>query len=81
MPTFTLSSDDFSDGSIGLLNMMVKGGLASSNGEARRLVIQGGVSVNDQKITDASYSVKKADFANGIIVKKGKKAILRFITE
>ena len=61
--------------------MMVKGELAASNGEARRLVQQGGVSVNDEKITDASFGVERSSFNEGVIVKKGKKVIVKFIVE
>ena len=78
MPTTELSKDDFTDGKIGVLSMMVKAGLASSNGEARRLVQQGGVSINDQKITDPSYSLTTDDFAGEIILKKGKKNFVKF---
>ena len=78
MPTTVLKSDDFTDGTIGLLAMMVKAGLASSNGEARRLVQQGGVSINDQKITDPSYTLTADDFAGEIIIKKGKKNFVKF---
>ncbi len=81
MPTIALGEDDFVGGKIGLLSMMVKGELSSSNGEARRLVQQGGVSVNDEKITDASYSVERAAFNDGVIVKKGKKVIVKFVVE
>ena len=81
MPTINLSEDDFTDGKIGLLSMMVKGELSTSNGEARRLVQQGGVSVNDKKITDASFSVDRTSFNDGIIVKKGKKVIVKFVVE
>ena len=81
MPTVTLSADDFVDGKIGLLSVMVKGEMASSNGEARRLVQQGGVSVNDEKITNPSHAIELADFSDGIIVKKGKKSILKFVVE
>jgi len=79
MPSTTLTDDDFTDGRIGLLGLMVKGGLAASNGEARRLVQQGGVSVNDEKITDASFSVSKDDVASEVIVKKGKKVFHKFV--
>jgi len=79
MPSTTLSDEDFQDGKIGLLGLMVKGGLAASNGEARRLVQQGGVSVNDQKVTDAAFSVTKDDVAAEVIVKKGKKVFHKFI--
>ncbi|MBQ3547820.1 MAG: tyrosine--tRNA ligase [Clostridia bacterium] len=81
MPTTELSNDDFIDGKIGVLSMMVKAGLAASNGEARRLVQQGGVSINDEKITDASYSLSVADFDNEIILKKGKKIFNKYIVK
>ena len=78
MPTVTLTADDFAADTIGLLSLMVKGELAASNGEARRLVQQGGVTVNDEKITNPSHTINIADFAEGVIVKKGKKAIIKF---
>jgi len=81
MPTVTLTADDFTDGKIGLLSVMVKGGMAASNGEARRLVVQGGVAVNDEKATNPSQSFTPDDFADGIIVKKGKKVIIKFVVE
>jgi tyrosyl-tRNA synthetase len=81
MPTTILSNDDFTDGKIGVLAMMVKASLAASNGEARRLVQQGGVSINDQKITDPSYSLSTSDFINEIILKKGKKNFVKFEVE
>ena len=81
MPTVTLTTDDFTDGKIGLLSVMVKGGMAASNGEARRLVTQGGVAVNDEKATNPSQSFTSDDFADGIIVKKGKKVIIKFVVE
>ena len=74
MPSTTLNADDLTDGAIGILSLMVKAGLAASNGEARRLVQQGGVSVNDAKVTDAAMAIAAADFGDeGIIIKKGKK--------
>jgi tyrosyl-tRNA synthetase len=74
MPTTTLTDADLTDGVIGILTLMVKAGLAASNGEARRLVQQGGVSVNDAKVTDPAATVSAADFGtDGLIVKKGKK--------
>lgn len=79
MPTVTLDTADFTDGKIGILTLMVKGGLASSNGEARRLVQQGGVSVDDEKITNATHTISLDSFNDGIIVKKGKKVIIKFV--
>ena len=81
MPTVTLTGSDFCDGKIGLLSVMVKGGMAASNGEARRLVMQGGVSVNDEKATDPSLTYTSGDFEGGMIVKKGKKTVIKFIAE
>jgi len=73
MPTTTLTDDDFTDGKIGLLDLLVKAGLAPSKGEGRRLVQQGGVSVDDEKISDVALQIEKEKIANGIIIKKGKK--------
>ena len=59
---------------MGILDVMVTAGLAASKGEARRLVQQGGVSVNDQKVTDPTSTLSDADFMDGVdIIKKGKK--------
>ena len=59
---------------MGILDVMVSAGLAASKGEARRLVQQGGVSVNDAKVTDPAATLSDADFADGAaIIKKGKK--------
>ena len=73
MPTTTLTDDDFADDKIGLLDLLVKAGLAPSKGEGRRLVQQGGVSVDDEKVSDVSLQIEKEKIANGIIIKKGKK--------
>ncbi|MBR6479271.1 MAG: tyrosine--tRNA ligase [Clostridia bacterium] len=73
MPSTTLDAADLQDGSIGLLTILVKAGLAPSNGEARRLVQQGGVSVDDVKVTDPQTRYDEAALKNGIVVKKGKK--------
>ena len=70
MPETVLTDDDFTDGSIMLLDMMVKAGIIKSKGEGRRLITQGGVSVNDEKATDPNMSFTTDDFANEIIVKK-----------
>ncbi len=73
MPTTVLSAADFGDG-MGLLDLMVATGLAASKGEARRLVQQGGVSVNDTKVTEPAAVIAAADFGDdGLIIKKGKK--------
>ena len=74
MPTTELTEADFSGGTIGALSLLVKCGLAASNGEARRLIQQGGVAVDEGKLTDANAIFSKKTFAgDGIIIKKGKK--------
>jgi len=78
MPTTQLAETDFTEGKIGVLDLMVKCGLAASKGEARRLVQQGGVSVADQKVTDVEARYDQDGFAGeGIIIKKGKKVFHR----
>ena len=73
MPTTTLTEADLTDGGIGILTLMVKAGLAASNGEARRLVTQGGVLVNGEKVAAPTASFTKDQLAEGIVIKKGKK--------
>ena len=73
MPTTTLTEADLTDGSIGILTLMVKAGLAVSNGEARRLVTQGGVLVNGEKVAAPTASFTAGQLADGIVIKKGKK--------
>jgi tyrosyl-tRNA synthetase len=78
MPSTKLVQDDFCEGQIGVLDLLVKCGLASSKGEARRLVQQGGVSVNDQKVTDIEAKFCCQDCCgDGVIIKKGKKVYHR----
>lgn len=78
MPTTELCSDDFTDGEIAVLDMMLKAGMIKSKGEGRRLIDQGGVSVNDEKVSGALVSLKESDFDNEIIIKKGKKVFHKF---
>ena len=78
MPETVLTDDDFTDGSIMLLDMMVKAVIIKSKGEGRRLITQGGVSVNDEKATDPNMTFTVDDFSNEIIVKKGKKVFHKF---
>ena len=72
-PTTTLTDDDFVDGKIYLSDLLVKCKLATSKGEAKRLISQGGVSFNDDKITDFMFAIKKEDLKESAMVKKGKK--------
>ena len=82
MPTATLTDDQFVNGSIDILGVMVAAGMASSRSEARRAVEQGGVSVKGEKVTDikASYT-KDIIGAEEFIVKKGKKSFKKIVVE
>ena len=74
MPSTTLSAEDFVDGEITILDILVKTGLAKSKGEARRLVEQGGVSADDAKVMEFSFAVTKEKLSKKpVIIKKGKK--------
>ena len=82
MPTATLTDDQFVNGSIDILGVMVAAGMASSRSEARRAVEQGGVSVKGEKVTDikASYT-KDIIGAEEFIIKKGKKSFKKIVVE
>ena len=73
MPTTEIAADALTDGKIGILSLMVACGLAGSNGEARRLVQQGGVFVNDEKVPDHTFVVTKTMLRDGVKIRKGKK--------
>ena len=73
MPTTVLTDRDFENGRIGVLTLLVKCGLAGSNGEARKLVQGGGVSVNGEKVEDFRQMLEKSAFEQESIIKKGKK--------
>ncbi len=77
MPTYEMEAADAENG-INILDLMVKSGLAPSKGEGRRLVSQGGVSIDGNKIMDVNYIVEKSIFSDGkIVIKKGKKVFLK----
>ncbi|MBR6360971.1 MAG: tyrosine--tRNA ligase, partial [Clostridia bacterium] len=74
MPSTKLADEDFTDGKIDILSILVKTGIAKSRSEGRKLCEQNGVSVDDVKVTDTYTSyTREALAANPIIVKKGKK--------
>ncbi|MCI8377938.1 MAG: tyrosine--tRNA ligase [Lachnospiraceae bacterium] len=80
MPEAVLTDEDFEDGGIGILRLLVKAGLAPSNGEARRNVEQGGVSVDGQKVSDVKAVVSKDDIAGGgVVLKRGKKKFVKVV--
>ncbi len=78
MPCTALCADDFTDGEIDVLTLLVKCGLAPSKGEARRLVQQGGITVCGEKVTDIAKKFNCADCGGvGAVIKKGKKVFHR----
>ena len=78
MPTFEFTKDMFVDDKMTVIDVLMNAKLTPSKGEARRLIQQGGVSVDDEKVTDLQKTVSVSDFEKGhIIVKKGKKVFLK----
>ena len=73
MPTTEISADQLVDGKIGILNLMVACGLAPSNKQARQLVEQGGVFVNDEKVPAPQFAVTEDMLKEGVKIRKGKK--------
>ena len=76
MPTTELSDSDFTDGKINIVDLLVKASLAPSKSEARRNVMQGGVTVDGEKVSDTAFEISCDDIAakGEIVVKRGKKA-------
>jgi len=78
VPATVLAAEDLTDGSIGVLDLMLKCGLVPSKKEARRLIEQGGVEVNGAKVTEATTAYTADDLAGeGLMIKKGKKVFHR----
>ncbi len=74
MPSTTLEDEDFTNGAIDIMDILIKAGITKSRGEGRRLVQQGGISVDDAKVTDFAMSFTQAALKETpIVVKKGKK--------
>lgn len=78
MPSTLVEEADLEDGKIGVLALMIKAGMIKSNGEGRRLIQQGGISVNDTKITDVFTTVTSDELLQSVIIKKGKKVFHKF---
>ena len=73
MPTTEISDADLTDDKIGIIDLVVKCGFSASRGEAKRLIQQGGVSVNDATISDLGKTFSKEELQEGLKIKKGKK--------
>ncbi len=82
MPTASIGAADFTDNQISVLDLLVKAQLAPSKAEARRLVQQGGVTLDDEKISDIGAMVDKSAFDKGhVILRKGKKSFKKVVVE
>ena len=82
MPTVTVTADDFPDGELDIISVLVKAGLCDSRGDGRRNIQQGGVSVADEKVTDISTKYTLDDFkGEGLIIRRGKKKFAKVIAE
>lgn len=82
MPTVTVTAEDFPDGELDIISVLVKAGLCDSRGDARRNIQQGGVSVADEKVTDISTKYTLNDFkGEGLIIRRGKKKFAKVIAE
>ncbi len=79
MPTTEITTDKLVDGKIGILNLMVACGLAGSNKQARQLVEQGGVLVNDEKVPNAQFALTEEQLKDGVKIRKGKKVFHKAI--
>ena len=73
MPTVEITNEDLRDGTIDIMQILVKCGFASSRSDARRTVEGGGVSVDGDKVSDLKYALSPSDFGEGRVIKKGKK--------
>ncbi len=82
MPTVTVTAEDFPDGELDIISVLVKAGLCESRGDGRRNIQQGGVSVADEKVTDISTKYTLDDFkGEGLIIRRGKKKFAKVIAE
>ena len=80
MPTVELTEEQFTEGSIDIISLMIAAGMAGSRNEARRAVEQGGVTVKGEKVADAKATFAKDDFAGDeFIIKKGKKNFKKIV--
>ncbi|MCD7774600.1 MAG: tyrosine--tRNA ligase, partial [Clostridiales bacterium] len=78
MPEANIEESDFQDDKIALSEILVKASIAKSKGEGKRLIEQGGITVDDKKITSPVAVIEKSDFDKGyIVVKKGKKVFVK----
>ena len=73
MPSTELTADELADGKLDLMTLLVKTGLCTTKSDARRNIQQGGVTVDDEKVTDIARTYTEDELKNGIIIRRGKK--------
>ena len=73
MPTTELTEADLTDGAIDLMSLLVKTSLCTTKSDARRNIQQGGVTVDDVKVTDIGKSFSAGELKDGVILRRGKK--------
>ena len=73
MPTVVIAESDFIDGKLAVTDALIKSGISKSKGEGKRLIEQGGITINDEKITDVFAAIDRSAFDGEVILKKGKK--------
>jgi len=82
MPQVVLDKNTFVDNTISLLDVMVQTGTAKSKGDAKTLISQGGISLDDEKVTDIFHRIHIDSFEKGyVVLKKGKKIFIKLIVE
>ena len=81
IPTAELSEDNFKEDKIDLISLLVASGLVTSRSEGRRAIEQGGVSVNNEKVTDIAAAYEKESFSEEFILKRGKKNFRKIVVE
>ena len=79
MPTVTLESSNIPNDNLNIVELIVHAGIAPSKSEARRLVQQGGISIDNKKILDVNFEINKSNLLSGVVVKKGKKIFKKVI--
>lgn len=79
MPTLELSDSDLTDGGADIMTLLVKTGLCPSKSDARRNIQQGGVTANDEKVSDISKAFRAEELRKGVILKRGKKNFYKVV--
>ena len=79
IPSVALCEDDFTDGVVDIPSILVKSGLVKSKSEARQAILQGGVTMDGDKITDVKATCTKEKLTEGVLIRKGKKSYMKVV--